>query len=107
MMLRIPVRGRVMDYGLAGLFCGLAAATHYPSGAISIGILVAHFEARRREGKSLFGSLIDPRIYVAGVVSIVAFLAADPSFILDWKHTVGSFAAIRSSHQMWNGGYSP
>jgi hypothetical protein len=107
MMLRIPARGRVIDYGLAGLFCGLAAATHYPSGAISIGILVAHLEARRREGKSLFGSLIDPRIYVGGFVSIVAFLAADPSFILDWKQTAKTYVEMRNVYLMWNGGNTP
>jgi hypothetical protein len=107
MMLRIPARGRVIDYGLAGLFCGLAAATHYPSGAIAIGVVVAHLEARRREGKTLFGSLLDPRIYVAGVVSMVAFLAADPSFILEWKQTVSTYAEMRHVYLMWNGGYSP
>jgi hypothetical protein len=107
MMLRIPQRGRVIDYGLAGLFCGLAAATHYPAGAVAIGILVAHLEARRREGKSLFGSLIDSRIIVAGFFSIVAFLAADPSFILEWKQTVGTYAAMQNVYQMWNGGNTP
>jgi 4-amino-4-deoxy-L-arabinose transferase-like glycosyltransferase len=107
MMLRIPARGRVMDYGLAGLFCGLAAATHYPSGAIAIGILGAHLEARRREGKSLLSSLFDPRIYVAGVVSIAAFLAADPSFILEWNQTVRTYIAMRHDYQIWNGGNTP
>jgi hypothetical protein len=107
MMLRIPARGRVVDYALAGLFCGLAAATHYSSGAIAIGILVAHLEARRREGKSLFGSLSDSRIYIAGVVSIVAFLAADPSFILEWKQTAKTYAEMRNVYLMWNGGNTP
>ncbi|HWY51519.1 MAG TPA: glycosyltransferase family 39 protein [Chthoniobacterales bacterium] len=106
-MLRIPGRGRLIDYGLAGLFCGLAAATHYPSGAIAIGILVAHLEARRREGKSLLSSLFDPRIYVAGVVSIVAFLAADPSFILEWNQTVRTYIAMRHDFLIWNGGNTP
>jgi hypothetical protein len=107
MMLRIPARGRVIDYGLAGLFCGLAAATHYSSGAIAIGILVAHLEARRREGKSLFGSLFDPRICVAGAVSIVAFLAANPSFILEWQQTAKTYAEMRNVYLMWNGGNTP
>jgi Dolichyl-phosphate-mannose-protein mannosyltransferase len=107
MMLRIPTRGRSLHYGLAGLFCGLAAATHYPSGAIAIGIFVAHLEARRREGKSLFGSLVDPRIYVAGFIAIVAFAAANPSFILDWKQTMSTYSAMRDAYRWWNGGYSP
>ncbi|MDQ1390214.1 MAG: hypothetical protein QOF56_3668, partial [Acidobacteriaceae bacterium] len=107
MMLRIPARGRVMDYGLAGLFCGLAAATHYSSGAIAVGILVAHLEARCRERKSLFGSLFDSRIWVAGIVSIAAFLAVDPSFILEWKQTVATYAEMRRVYLMWNGGNTP
>ena len=107
MMLRIPTRGRVVDYGLAGLFCGLAAATHYPSGAIAIGILVAHLEARRREGKPLFGALFDPRIYVAGFVSLVVFLAVNLSLVLHWKRAVATYGALRDASRMWNGGYSP
>ena len=39
MMLRMLKRGRSLDYGLAGVLCGLAAATHYTAGAIAIGVL--------------------------------------------------------------------
>ena len=60
MALRIATNGRWRDYVLAGLFCGLAAATHYTAGAIAVGILVAHLEARNREAKPLLWSLIDP-----------------------------------------------
>ena len=67
MMLRIVVRGHWLDYLLAGLFCGLAAATHYSSGLIAVGILIAHLEARQREGRSLLTCLLDPRIHLAGL----------------------------------------
>jgi hypothetical protein len=92
MALRIATKGRWSDYVLAGLFCGLAAATHYTAGAIALGILVAHFEARKRENLPLLWSLIDGRIYLAGVASIAAFLCADPYFIYDWQKVRADFA---------------
>jgi len=107
MMLRIVSRGRWSDYALAGLFCGLAAATHYTAGAIAVGILVAHHEARHREGKPLLTSLLDPRIYLAGVVTIAAFLGADPYFILDWPQTSRDFRFLHGVYSDWNGGHTP
>ena len=38
MMLRIVYRGHLLDYQLAGLFSGLAAATFYGSGVIVVGV---------------------------------------------------------------------
>ncbi len=107
MMLRIASRGHLGDYVIAGLFCGLAAATHYPAGAISIGILVAHLEARRGEGRSLTRALADSRIYFAGCASIVAFLAADPYFLLDWSQTVASYKYIRNDYVVWSASNTP
>ena len=107
MILRITVRGSPADYALAGLFCGLAAATHYTAGAISLGVLVAHLEARHREGKALLTSLADSRIYAAGFVAVLTFLCADPYFLLDWHQTVTDFISLRQNYRMWNGGVSP
>jgi hypothetical protein len=107
MMLRIVIRGRHSDYVLAGLFCGLAAATHYTAGAIAVGIAVAHLEARKREGRSLSASLYDIRIYLAGTLAILSFLCADPYFILDWQQTSGDLSSLGLFYKSWNGGYSP
>jgi len=107
MLLRIAVRGRRLDYALAGWFCGLAAATHYTSGAIAIGIVVAHLEGRKREGKTLSGFLLDPRIYLAGELAILAFISTDPYFILDWKQTSEAYRFMHSVYTGWNGGNSP
>ncbi len=107
MVLRISVRGRSMDYALAGFFCGLAAATHYPSGAIAVGIVVAHLEVRRREGESLLGSLADTRIYLAGIVTLITFLCADPYFVLDWKATVNTYHNMQDAYKLWNRGHTP
>jgi len=103
MMLRTANRGRRMDYSLAGFFCGLAAATHYSAGAIAAGIFVAHLEARHREGKRLLTSLLDTRIYLAGIVAILSFLCANPYFILDWRRTVDEFALQRKAYWRWSG----
>ncbi len=107
MILRIVSRGHWIDYVLAGVFCGLAAATHYTAGAIAIGIVVAHLEARRRESKSLLGSLADFRIYVAGTVTILTFLCVDPYFILDWPQTSKDFSFLQMIYRNWNGGNTP
>ncbi len=106
-ILRIATRGYLIDYVLAGLFCGLAAATHYAAGAIVIGIFVAHVEARRRENQPMLASRLAPRIYLAGLVAILTFCCADPYFFLDLRQTVLDFAYLRSSYRMWNGGHSP
>jgi hypothetical protein len=96
-----------MDYALAGLFCGLAAATHYTAGAVAVGILVAHLEARHCENQSLIAGLLDRRIYVAGAVTIATFLCADPYSLLDWNQTGQDYIFLRNNYRMWNGGHSP
>ena len=106
MMLLIAKRGRLIDYGFAGLFCGLAAATHYTSGSVAIGIVVAHLEARKRELKPLLGSLLDRRVFVAGVVTLLAFIAADPYFVLDWAETSNAFSFMHHVYTDWNGGHA-
>ncbi len=107
MTLRIATRGDLIDYVLAGFFCGLAAATHYAAGAIAIGIFVAHLEARHREHQPMRTSRLAPRIYLAGLVTILTFCCADPYFFLDLRQTVLDFAYMHSSYTTWNGGHSP
>jgi len=107
MMFRITTRGDLIDYTLAGFFCGLAAATHYAAGAIAIGIFVAHIEARRRENQPMLASRLAPRIYLAGLIAVLTFCCADPYFFLDLQQTVLDFAYLHSSYTTWNGGHSP
>ena len=95
MILRIVHRGCYRDYAGAGFFAGLATATKYPAGAIAFGIAAADFGARRREGRSLLRSYRDLRIYLAGYVTVVAFVCATPYFILDWQQTVNDFVYQR------------
>lgn len=94
MMLRIPTRARYTDYCMAGIFCGLAAATHYTSGAIAVGIFVAHLEACRRAGTRPMASLRDRKIYLFGLSAIGAFSCANPYFFLDWSQTKADYALL-------------
>lgn len=87
MLPRIVKRGRFIEYVLAGIFSGLAIGTKYPAGAVVFGVVAAHFGARRRKEKSLRTALADPRIYLAGGLTLIVFFCATPYFLLDWAQT--------------------
>ena len=95
LLLRVILRGKVRDSLFAGLIGGLAIANKYPSGAILFGVGIAHFEARWREGRTLWRTFFDIRPYVAVYAAVVAFLCATPYFVLDWDQTVKDFAYQR------------
>ncbi len=101
MMMRMVYRGRRSDYALAGVFAGLAAATHYAAGLVVAGVFVAHLEARRRENRALLGALGDGRVYLAGAVTILTFCCATPYLFLDWAQTVNDYLYI--IHHSWYG----
>lgn len=68
-------RGRAIDYAIAGVGLGLACATKYTGGIVLVPLVAA---ALLRGWSGLRGLL------VAGVASVVAFLAADPYAVGDW-----------------------
>ena len=91
MIVRIALKGKGRYYLAAGLLAGFATATKYPAGVLIPAIAVAHLEARLREGRSLWRSFRDIRIFVAGFGAIVAFVCGTPYFFLDWTQTVGDY----------------
>jgi hypothetical protein len=91
MIVRIALTGKGRYYLAAGLLAGFATATKYPAGVLVPAIAVAHLEARIREGRSLWRSFRDIRIFVAGFGAIVAFVCGTPYFFLDWTQTVGDY----------------
>ncbi|MBM4246400.1 MAG: phospholipid carrier-dependent glycosyltransferase [Deltaproteobacteria bacterium] len=95
LVLRVIRLGRVRDSLLAGLVAGFAVANKYPAGAALVAVGLAHFEARWREGRSLWRTVRDLRPYVAVYAAVVAFLCATPYFVLDWDQTVRDFAYQR------------
>ena len=91
MVMRIVYRGGARDYLAAGLLAGIGTATKYPVGIVVIAIAVGHLEARAREGRSIWTSLWDGRIYLAALASAIAFTCVTPYFFLDWNRTVGDY----------------
>lgn len=91
MLVRMITRGRRRDFAGAGFFAGLAAATKYPAGVIAVGIAAAHLGARRREGRPLWRSLGDHRLYLAAGTAAITFLCATPYLLLDPAQTLGDY----------------
>lgn len=95
MVMRMIYCGEERYYLAAGLFAGLAAATKYPAGILIFAIAAAHVEARAREGRSLWRSFRDIRIYLAGFATVAAFVCATPYFFLDWPQTFNDYVYQR------------
>ncbi len=95
MILRIANYGRYRDYILAGIFSGLATATKYPAGAIVFGVAAAHLGASWR-GRGLWRAFIDPRIYLAAVITFLAFFLGTPYTLLDWAQTLRDYTYQRT-----------
>jgi hypothetical protein len=95
MIVRIANYGRWRDYILAGVFCGLATATKYPAGAIVFGVAAAHLGNCRR-GRGLLRAMVDPRIYVAAILTFLAFFCGTPYTLLDWSQTLRDYGYQRT-----------
>ncbi len=95
MIVRMALTGKGRYYLAAGLVAGFAIATKYPAGILIPAIAVAHLEARVREGRSLWRSFRDIRIYVAGLGTIIAFVCGTPYFFLDWAQTTNDYVYQR------------
>jgi len=81
-------RGATLDYLLAGMACGLAASTKYNGGVILVLPIAAHF---LRTGLSGWK---ERNIYLALLMSGVAFLAASPFTLLDYRKFVSDFRYV-------------
>ncbi|MDA0336667.1 MAG: glycosyltransferase family 39 protein [bacterium] len=73
--LRLTGDRRLRAYLLCGLFIGLCAATKYPGVAAAGGVMGAHLLAGR--------SLLDWRLWAAGLASVVTFSLLSPYVWLD------------------------
>jgi hypothetical protein len=95
MALKIAKRSRSVDYLGAGFFSGLATATKYPAGAVVFAVAAAHLGVCRRERRSLWQTIGDPGIYLAGGTAALTFFCATPYLILDWTQTLTDIAYQR------------
>ncbi|MCC6176938.1 MAG: glycosyltransferase family 39 protein [Chloroflexi bacterium] len=86
--LRIVEDGRTRWYVLAGLATGLAAGVKHPSAAFALVIVLAHLTRcrvmRRHFIQSVAAALFDRRLWLAGLVTVVAFVGTSPYVIIDW-----------------------
>jgi hypothetical protein len=90
-LLRMIKRGRLGDYLMAGAVTGLATATKYSAGALMLGLLVAHCEARRLRGESILGGLFAARLYLMALAAAIVLFVATPYVFLDVAQTVSDY----------------
>ena len=74
---RLLQRERTLDYLLAGILVGLAAASKYPGGLAGGAVLAAHLVARRR--------FFDPRLWAAAGAALACFVAGSPYVLVDFQ----------------------
>jgi 4-amino-4-deoxy-L-arabinose transferase-like glycosyltransferase len=96
LVLRLLDSGRLIWYVLGGVAIGLASAAKYPSAMFAAALVVAHlartgFGLRRPWAPLL--ALIDMRLWVAGLVTVVVFFATSPYILIDWSHFYADFVS--------------
>jgi 4-amino-4-deoxy-L-arabinose transferase-like glycosyltransferase len=77
-------RGRLLDYALAGIGLGLAAATKYTAGIVLLPLLAA-FAARELAGQGRDLRRAVTALALAGALAVLAFLVANPYAVLDYS----------------------
>lgn len=76
----------LVDYALAGGLVGLAGATKYQGALAGVAVFVAHLLARR--------SMLDRRLWLAGLAAVAVFLATTPYVVLDFAGFRRGFSAV-------------
>jgi hypothetical protein len=80
-IVRALERGTWKAFLVAALLAGLTTSAKYSAATLAAPIALAVLFVRRREGRSVVGTLWDPRLVAGGLVMIAAFFAGSP-FIL-------------------------
>lgn len=83
---RLLGRQRPCDYALAAVLVGLAGATKYQGALAGAAVLGAHLLAGR--------SLLDRRLWLAGLAALGTFLATSPYVALDFAAFRSGFSAV-------------
>lgn len=90
-ILNIVNKGLRRDYLLFGVFAGIAVGTKYNGFFILVPFFVAHF---LKYGPSL-RSLFRLDLYLAGLLSAIAFIAVNPFALLDYRSFFGHLFTMR------------
>jgi 4-amino-4-deoxy-L-arabinose transferase-like glycosyltransferase len=99
LVLRLVESGATRWYVLGGVALGLASAAKYPSAMFAAALVVAHLS---RAGLSLrrpwlpVGALVDRRLWLAGLLTIVVFFATSPYILIDWSRFYADFVSQAS-----------
>lgn len=103
LVVRALERPTLGPFALAGIAAGLTASAKYSGVTLAVPIAVAVLLARRREGRSVPGTLWDRRLLLAAVLVVLAFFAGSPfilvsrrqfmdaMFIRSWSYRDASF----------------
>lgn len=95
-VMRLLESGAWRWYVLGGIALGLSSAAKYPSAMFAVALVVAHLSradlALRRPWR-LVVALADPRLVVAGVLTIIAFFGTSPYILIDWQHFQADFVS--------------
>ena len=75
--LRLLDDASLCRYLTAGALVGACAATKYPGASVAVAVLAAHLMARR--------SILHPRLWLAGGMSLLTFLLLSPYTVLDFE----------------------
>ncbi len=93
----IAQRGRRLSYLLGGLLAGLAVSTKYNAGLVLAGLVVAHVLRWRKERGR--GGKIHLDLLLAGGVSLLAFLAGSPYWVLSFGEYYQALLNVQSNTQ--------
>ncbi len=88
---RIYQTGRTRFYLLVGLTAGLAMAMKYAGHMMAIPVFAAHVARILEKGLPRKKILLDPRLYLFGLVFLATFAAGCPFAILDFKRFLVDF----------------
>jgi 4-amino-4-deoxy-L-arabinose transferase-like glycosyltransferase len=95
-VLRLFDTGALRWYVLGGLALGLATAAKYPSALFAVALVVAHLaraDLSMRRPLVLVWALLDRRLWVAGVITVVTFFATSPYILIDWARFQADFVS--------------
>jgi hypothetical protein len=86
-------------FALAGLVAGLDTSAKYSGLTLAVPITVAGLLARRVEGRSLVGTLWDPRLLAAAVSMAAGFVAGSPFILVSRAQFMASMAIREWSYR--------